>query len=211
MGACPSANKSPAQAPESPAEPAADWTCPKCEALVFGSKSACFKCRTTKPKERKRKKRQSTGGSSSTKFAHEPIMQLAGANAPSAAGTPTAAVAPSCQGDERHGSSSPAAGPSMPDTAIGDTPVPSAAAQDGVESLVPAPARRSPSKQKLLFSKSPAVQHAGPSTPNSAQRAFKATDTEFAAVWPVLSKSDRLEALSRLSQVLARRVARACA
>ena len=208
MAPSPVASVSPAPAPhamEDTAGPPADWNCPKCDALVFGSKSECFKCRTPKPKDKKRKKRQSAGGGSSTKFAHEPIMQLAAAHAPSPAGTPASAVAPSLKGDERRSAPSP---PAAPETAATVTPVPTAAAEDGTKGSDPAPARRSPSKKKLKFSKSPAVNQAGPSTP-SGPRVLKAADTEFAAVWPILSKTDRLEALSRLSQVLV--ATRACA
>ncbi len=187
--------------------PPSDWNCPKCDVLVFGSKSECFKCRTPKPKDEKRKKRQTGRGGSSTKFAHEPIMQLAAAHAPSPAGTPNAAVAPSLKGDKRLSAPSPTAAPEIAPT---DTPVPTAAAEDGTKGSDPAPARRSPSKQKLKFSKSPTVRQAGPSTPSSAPRVLKAADTEFAAVWPTLSKTDRLEALSRLSQVLVA-TTRACA
>ena len=132
---------------------------------------------------------------SSDKFAHEPIMQL-GTRVSSAA----AITIPDVQ------RAPPPAVDNAPPSAVPGTSAPLERAQGvaGADSLaVTSPRRSGLAKQGRLFSRSPlAKQQNSAGNSPAVQRSLKAADTEYNAVWPQLSKSDRQEAIQRLSNVL---------
>ena len=148
----------------------------------------------TSTKKKKKKKHQSVVNSSD-KFAHEPIMQL-GTRVSSAA----AITIPDVQ------RAPPPAVDNAPPSAVPGTSAPLDRAQGvaGADSLaVTSPRRSGLAKQGRLFSRSPlAKQQNSAGNSPAVQRSLKAADTEYNAVWPQLSKSDRQEAIQRLSKVL---------